>query len=167
MPLHPQHSLAHILGSRRTGRFLSAAAILLTCLLLAGLAGQRASAQTAAAATDLTQLSMSGDQGDYIGGTTAYSFKPEDGTFSAQASDQTGDGQPDYLTIGFNGTGSNGHWWYLNFSTVRLGTNLVPGVYTNAERAPFASNGHPGIDIFGDGRGCNTITGSFRIHEAV
>jgi hypothetical protein len=167
MPLHPQQSLAHILGSRLARRFLSAAAILLPCLLLAGLTSQRAAAQNAAAAADLTQLSMTGDQGDYIGGNTAYSFKPEDGTFGAQASDQTGDGQPDYLTISFNGTGSNGHWWYLNFSTVRLGSNLVPGVYTNAQRAPFADAGHPGIDIFGDGRGCNTITGSFRIHEAV
>ena len=166
MPQNRHHTLAHILRSRPAARLLSAAAILLPCLLLAALACQRASAQNAAAA-DVTQLSMTGDQNDYIGGPTAYLYKPEDGTFSAQASDQTGDGQPDYLTIGFNGLGTNGHWWYLNFSTVRLGKNLVPGVYTNAERAPFASDGHPGLDIYGDGRGCNTLTGSFRIHEAV
>jgi hypothetical protein len=34
-----------------------------------------------------------------------------------------------------------------------------------AERSAFASPGHPGIDISGDGRGCNTITGRFEIRE--
>jgi hypothetical protein len=163
MPLHSQQSLAHILGSRPARRFLSVAAILLTCLLLAGLASQRAAAQNAAA--DLTQLSMGGDPGDYIGGSTAHFYTSEDGTFSASASDQTGDGVADYVQLSFNGIGSNGHWWYLAFSTTHTGKNLVPGVYTNAERAPFASTGHPGLDIDGDGRGCNTLTGTFRVHE--
>jgi hypothetical protein len=132
---------------------------------MAALAGSRAAAQEAAAAADLTQLSMSGEQGDYIGGPVAYSYKPEDGTFGVSASDRTGDGQPDYLTVSFNGIGTNGHWWYLNFGTNQAGKNLTPGLYTNAERAPFASAGHPGLDIYGDGRGCNTLTGSFRVLE--
>jgi hypothetical protein len=38
-------------------------------------------------------------------------------------------------------------------------------VYTDAERASFASPGHPGIDIGGDGRGCNTITGTFQVED--
>ncbi len=25
--------------------------------------------------------------------------------------------------------------------------------------------GHPGLDVSGDGRGCNTLCGSFQIHE--
>ena len=60
---------------------------------------------------------------------------------------------------------SQGLWWYLTFSTDRVPTDLVPGVYTMAERAPFASAGRPGIDVSGDGRGCNTIAGRFQVHE--
>jgi hypothetical protein len=39
------------------------------------------------------------------------------------------------------------------------------GTYEGAERAAFASAGHPGIDIGGDGRGCNTISGRFQVEE--
>src|SRR5439155_9820630 len=46
------------------------------------------------------------------------------------------------------------------------GQTLVPGIYTGAERTPFRAPGKPGIDIFGAGRGCNTITGSFTVFEA-
>src|SRR5262249_7657546 len=56
-----------------------------------------------------------------------------------------------------------GHVWHLQFSTAALGTNLVPGTYTNTERASFASNGHPGLDVFGDGRGTNESAGNFTI----
>ena len=43
------------------------------------------------------------------------------------------------------------------------GYSLVPGVYVDAQRAPFRDPGHPGIDISGDGRGCNEDTGSFEV----
>lgn len=37
--------------------------------------------------------------------------------------------------------------------------------YTDAERAPFATFMKPGLDISGDGRGCNSLSGSFDIDE--
>ena len=40
-----------------------------------------------------------------------------------------------------------------------------PGVYVGAQRAAFREAGRPGIDISGDGRGCNTISGSFEVKE--
>jgi hypothetical protein len=46
------------------------------------------------------------------------------------------------------------------------GSTLVPGTYEDAERASFASPGHPGLDVNGDGRGCNTVAGRFTVHEA-
>jgi hypothetical protein len=114
----------------------------------------------------LTQLSMSGEPGDYIGGTTAYSYTTSTGTFSASAGDNNSDGKADSIQISYNDTGFN-NWWYVNFNTYHVtGQNLVPGFYDNAQRAPFASSGHPGIDISGNGRGCNTITGNFTVHEA-
>ncbi len=51
------------------------------------------------------------------------------------------------------------------FGTNQLGTPLVAGTYVNAERAPFASSGHPGLDVSFDGRGNNVLTGSFTIHS--
>jgi len=40
---------------------------------------------------------------------------------------------------------------------------LGAGQFTNAERAPFVTGRAPGIDINGDGRGCNTLGGRFEI----
>ncbi|HVU51483.1 MAG TPA: hypothetical protein VHL80_12395 [Polyangia bacterium] len=58
-----------------------------------------------------------------------------------------------------------GLWWDLEFSTRNLAQQLAAQVYTNAERAPFASPGHPGLEISGDGRGCNTLSGSFQVED--
>jgi hypothetical protein len=60
--------------------------------------------------------------------------------------------------------GSN---WRLWFSSAEIGQPLREQVYRDAERAPFESPGHPGIDISGSGRGCNTIKGSFQIDKLV
>ncbi len=54
----------------------------------------------------------------------------------------------------------------LTFSTQKIDTYLAPGEYLDAERAPFASPGHPGLDVSFQNRGCNTLTGSFNILEA-
>jgi hypothetical protein len=45
------------------------------------------------------------------------------------------------------------------------GQALVPGTYSGAERASFRSAGHPGLDVSGNGRGCNTLTGSFTVAQ--
>lgn len=53
----------------------------------------------------------------------------------------------------------------LSFSTNGLGIPMTIGSYFNAERAPFASAGHPGLEITYDHRGCNTLTGNFTINN--
>ena len=45
------------------------------------------------------------------------------------------------------------------------GGQLSVGEYDNAERYPFESAGHPGLDISGDGRGCNQDFGWFIIKD--
>jgi hypothetical protein len=42
---------------------------------------------------------------------------------------------------------------------------LVPGVCEGATRYPFNLPGVPGLSVSGNGRGCNTLTGRFIIHE--
>jgi hypothetical protein len=167
--------MPHTLDSQALGRRLPALAILISVLLagfaslgdvtgaLAPPAHAQDEPQAAAAAAPLTQLSMSGEPGDFVAGTGSHLYREEDGAFGASASDRTGDGLVDYVSISFF---NNDHFWFLDFGTNQLNQNLVPGLYANAQRAPFADPGHPGIDIGGDGRGCNQITGNFRVHEA-
>jgi hypothetical protein len=53
----------------------------------------------------------------------------------------------------------------LFFGTDQLGIRMQPGFYPNAERADFATPGHPGLDVIFDHRGCAELTGNFTIHE--
>jgi hypothetical protein len=51
--------------------------------------------------------------------------------------------------------------WEAEFSTNQLGLPIQIGNYPDAERAAFAEQGHPGLDVDGQGRGCDGITGRF------
>ena len=51
------------------------------------------------------------------------------------------------------------------FGTSALGIPIQPGIYENAERAAFASSGHPGLDISFQGHGQGTVYGSFTVSE--
>ncbi len=44
---------------------------------------------------------------------------------------------------------------------------LAVGVYDGATRYPFNAVGTAGLDVYGNGRGCNTLTGRFVVHELV
>jgi hypothetical protein len=73
-----------------------------------------------------------------------------------------------YLRVDVTPTNSaQGLWWDVELSSQQLGTPLAVGTYTNAQRAAFATAGHPGLDVSGDGRGCNTVAGDFQIHDIV
>ncbi|HET7696107.1 MAG TPA: putative Ig domain-containing protein [Vicinamibacterales bacterium] len=105
-----------------------------------------------------TSLLLTGDPGDYItGGRTMY-FTAADGAFTAYRNYDNG------VSIGFN-TPNFGHWWYLNFAAAG-DQYLTPGVYANAIRWPFQLS-TPGLSIYGDGRGCNVLSGSFEVKEVV
>lgn len=57
-----------------------------------------------------------------------------------------------------------GSWWHLDFGTDKIPADMAVQVYRNAERFAFAPPGRPGIDIGGDGRGCNSILGNYQVH---
>ena len=120
--------------------------ILLLGALLAVPAG--ASAQT-------TQLFLDSQPGDYIGGGVQQTYTILDGTFTASHFGGT-------VNVMFR-TPTFSHFWTLNFSAPD-GTPLVPGVYEGAGR--FSQPGQPGLDVSGDGRGCNMVTGRFEVSEA-
>jgi len=55
-------------------------------------------------------------------------------------------------------------FWSADF-TAPSGTSLLPGKYPRAARFP-SSPEVPGLDVSGNGRGCNALRGSFIVHEA-
>jgi hypothetical protein len=99
-------------------------------------------------------LYFDGDTGDYIhpGMQTITG-----GTFTAQYS-------ADQVSLSVNtSNGATGALWSLTFATDKLGQPIGAQVYDNTQRAPFEASGQPGLDVSGDGRGCNTSNGAFQI----
>lgn len=106
----------------------------------------------------VTSLTMTSDPGDYIGGGQTYIYTEADGQFGAQVnSDQS-------VSLSFI-TPNYTHWWYLDFAAAN-GVPLTVGTYAGAVRFPFQGANQPGLSVYGDGRGCNTLTGTFQVLEA-
>jgi hypothetical protein len=103
-------------------------------------------------------LAFSGDPGDYITQGLSYSYTA--GTDALNVS-SSGNGS----TVSLNVNGANGDWWFLDLDAPG-GDVLAPGTYADATRYPFNDAG-AGLDLFGNGRGCNTLTGSFTIDTIV
>jgi len=122
------------------------------------------SSSSAQAGPMLTQFELRSEPGDFVGQGQSYFRDLTTGAFDiVQAFDGQGDGLADYVFLRYLGhvPGTFAHIW---FATTQLpGINLTPGFYSDADRAPFARPGHPGLDWGLDGRGCNTLTGNFTI----
>ena len=104
-----------------------------------------------------TVLILDSQSGDYIGGGQNRKLTPARGTFEVSA------GTADGAHISYNGGAAE--WWYLDF-TPPPGKSFGIGEYDNAYRYPFNA-GRPGLDVSGDGRGCNTLTGRFVVSDFV
>jgi hypothetical protein len=132
-----------------------AAAFSLVTIAGSLLFGGAAHAQTVTSGS----LSFSGDPGDYISGGQSYAYATANGDLLSVSS------STDNRHVGVSVSAANGDWWYLDFAAP-VGQALAPGTYLNATRYPFNGAG-TGLSLFGNGRGCNTVTGSFTIVNAV
>jgi S1-C subfamily serine protease len=103
----------------------------------------------------ITQLSLR-----FTNGKSAF-YKPSDGRFSSSAQDRNRDGLPDYVVVEFHGQNVN---WSLDFTTHGLDSNMEIGTYVNCQRAAF-SEGTAGLEVHGNGSGCNTVRGKFTVYE--
>jgi hypothetical protein len=56
------------------------------------------------------------------------------------------------------------HWWYLEF-TAPYRVPLSVGNYEDAARHPFQEIDQPGLSMYGNGRGCNRLSGQFDVRE--
>jgi hypothetical protein len=110
---------------------------------------------TIAAQAQVTSISLNSDSGDFIGlGQTTF-LTPADGTFNASAGTNT---------VSINFFGQPGTFWFFEFAAPN-GQALTVGTYTGAARFPFQLPTQPGLSVSGDGRGCNTLSGTFTVLE--
>jgi hypothetical protein len=109
----------------------------------------------ASAATPQTFLTLTSQPGDYVGQGITQTLTPADGTFVVSNSTNT-------VSVSFQG--SPGEFWYLNFGTPAT-QKFGRGQYEGAQRTPFRSPTKPGIDVSGEGRGCNTDAGRFLVTD--
>ena len=70
-------------------------------------------------------------------------------------------GTAGFLTVSVT---SGAEWWHIDLAAPR-GETLRPGVYHDAERAAFRTGRAPGLDVSGDGRGCNEVYGEFAVDQ--
>jgi hypothetical protein len=97
------------------------------------------------------------DSGDYIGGGQSSEASGED---SVQVGFAFSSSQID-LSLE---NSSNGDEWSATFAAPQ-GEPLTPGLYEPATRYPFQLETMAGLSIYGNGRGCNELTGKFAVEE--
>ena len=102
-----------------------------------------------------TFLWVNSQPGDFIGRGLDQLFMPPDAAVQAWLP-QGGDTFRADITQGTR-------LWGVTISSPR-GVPLAVGSYTGAVRSAFRPNGVPGLDVSGDGHGCNMLTGSFTVN---
>lgn len=121
--------------------------IRLVCALALGL-------QAALAVAAVTGMKYISTPGDYIGGGRTATFLPPAATFTVTGT--TG-------AVHLNVTDPN-NGWFLDFAAP-VNSPLARGSYADAARYPFNSPMAAGMSMSGNGRGCNTLKGWFKVLE--
>lgn len=101
-------------------------------------------------------VTMFSDHGDYIGAGRPQEFDQTNTAISGSLS-------PGGISLSLSG-GTSGTNWSVVIDPP-TGSTFKVGYYSGAQRAEFKTAGHPGLDITGDGRGCNTVSGAFEVRR--
>ena len=134
------------------------AILALTLGMAAGTTGLLSGTDAHALPVTEGSFSFSGDEGDWVSGGRSYAYSTASQDRLNISADTTGN------AIHFSVDGANGDWWTLDLAAPS-GKTLAPGTYTGATRHPFNEPTEPGLDLSGNGRGCNTLTGEFTIGD--
>lgn len=116
------------------------------------------SAAQADTPTPVSFVTMHSTSGDYVGQGLSQAWYPGNGSVSVS-------GGPTVASINVSG-GTHGKSFSIDVAAP-AGQPLAAGTYLDAMRTPFRAAGRPGIDVFGDGRGCNTVSGRFEIDDVL
>ena len=111
-------------------------------------------AVSSAVRAQTTALYLDSQPGDWIGGGQQTTKTSADVTFTAVRNYRNG--------VQVNATQGSAFWLYFYFGAAGDGP-LTVGDYTSATRFSFTK--FNGLDVSGNGAGCNTITGWFRVLE--
>jgi hypothetical protein len=103
-----------------------------------------------------TFVTMVSEKGEYIGQGQSRFFHPGNASITVE-------GDRERLAVRVDG-GNLGDYYRMDFAAPE-GQQLEVGEYDRAQRTPFRSATRPGISISGSGRGCNEVTGRFRVNE--
>jgi len=103
-------------------------------------------------------LSMTSQPGDFIGQGRATTMTQPTWRFLANQANGS-----DSVTVSVETVATENFVRWIVWIAAPRGQSLHPGTYSNAERAAFRTGSAPGIDVFGDGRGCNNVYGSFAV----
>jgi hypothetical protein len=118
-------------------------------------------------AASSAHLTLHSQPGDYIGQAQDWDIVYPSAEISLSSYRTLANGDPTVLFFQVGHVVQEPNTYAtLWFGTDQLGIKMQPGVYLNAERAVFASAGHPGLDVNFQNRGCNTVSGSFTVTEA-
>ena len=109
-------------------------------------------------ATPIFRFVMESAAGDWVGQGQSYSYDDATANFDADVNFDNG------VSLSVIEPGVGGDWWYLDFSAP-LNVPLAPGAYEGAQRFPFQDNDRPGLDVSGNGRGHNQLTGEFTVYD--
>lgn len=142
-------------GSSRRWLLSSAVALAASAVVVGPSAAAVAAIGPAASAPRFV-VTMFSDRGDYIGQGSPQEFDQTNATMGGTLS-------PAGISLSLSG-GTGGTGWSLEVDPPK-GSTFKVGYYSGAQRAAFRSAGHPGLDISGDGRGCNTVSGSFEVRR--
>jgi hypothetical protein len=116
-------------------------------------------------------LTLDSDPGSFIGGGQNWdiTYTPENtnGFFNAGILTSLNvNGQPAFLRFSFLQLNMNpDNFATLDFATNQLGVPIAVGTYDDAQRASFAMQNHPGLDVTLQHHGANTLTGSFTVTD--
>jgi hypothetical protein len=102
-------------------------------------------------------LYLNGDANDYVSVGIEQLYRSSDSSFRASVS-AVGD------EFGVDVIQGTEHSWTVTIAAAR-GDPLAEGSYRRASRASFRPDGSPGLEAYGDGRGCGTIIGRFDVDE--
>ena len=130
---------------------------LVTPLILAlalAASGLPLAAPTVRAADPVTALAIDSEPGDFVGGGQQLSYTSGTSSFEFYP---YGPG-----SLSLRVFGPTGDFWIV-FLAAAGTAPLAVGTYENAQRSADAT--HPGLDVGGQGRGCNQTTGRFEVTE--
>jgi hypothetical protein len=100
-------------------------------------------------------VTLQSDPGDFVGAGRSYAY-------TSPAAPITATSSAGLLSITISGNEN----WRGDFQMPSRFSQIVPGTYTGLTRYPFHDAAQGGLDWFGEGRGCNTLTGSMTVDSA-